>query len=256
MRNWLYSLLLLLPVAVAGQDIHFSQYDAWPLNITPAQTGVFDGDYRFAAIQRTQWRSVTVPYTTFAASVEAHNPKETDNLGLGLNLMHDKTGDSKFTTLVAGASGTYRIALSKDSTHAIYPGVQTAFTQRKLDYGALRFDNQYDGTAFNSGIDNGEFFSTNSRMYFNLHGGIHYEFRKSPRMKIHAGAGVSNLLRPKQSFFNDDDITLDRRLSFYSGGVIKLGQKMDALPSVLVSQQGTFNEIIFGGTGRYILNSN
>jgi Type IX secretion system membrane protein PorP/SprF len=70
--------LLYLPVfvfvfsafAMRGQDIHFSQYGNSPINLSPGLTGVFGCDMRFAANYRNQWRSVRVPYSTFAGSVE------------------------------------------------------------------------------------------------------------------------------------------------------------------------------------------
>lgn len=254
MKCRIYMVLLLAAGTAMGQDVHFSQFSAWPLNMTPGQTGVFDGNYRFAAIQRTQWRSVTTPYRTFAASIEAKNPREQENIGLGLNILHDKTGDSRYTTLQAGGAGTYRIALDADSSHSLYPGVHIAFTQRKIDYAALRFDNQYNGSAYDPNIANGEIFRTDNRIYANLHGGVHYEFNIAERKSINAGFGVSNLLRPRQSFFNDDDIVLDRRLSTYAGASIMVNEKLDALPALLVSRQGKFTEIIFGSTARYILN--
>jgi hypothetical protein len=53
-----------------AQDIHFSQFDGALLNISPAYTGVFDGDYRFSAIYRSQWQAVPVGYSTFNINAE------------------------------------------------------------------------------------------------------------------------------------------------------------------------------------------
>ena len=78
---------------------------------------------------------------------------------------------------------------------------------------------------------------------------------KDPRKIFRAGFGVMNILRPRQSFFNDNDVVLDRRLSTHVGGVFRINERVDALPSVLFSRQGTFNEVIMGGSTRYILAS-
>ena len=48
-----------------GQDIHWSQFNDNQLYQNPAHTGHFDGDYRFIGNYRDQWRSVTVPFSTF-----------------------------------------------------------------------------------------------------------------------------------------------------------------------------------------------
>ena len=38
-----------------GQDMHFSQFYNNPLNLNPAQAGLFDGSHRFTANYRGQW---------------------------------------------------------------------------------------------------------------------------------------------------------------------------------------------------------
>ena len=60
MKYWL--LLFLTPLWAQAQDIHFSQADMVPYQYSPALAGLFDGDIRGMAVERTQWRSVTTPY--------------------------------------------------------------------------------------------------------------------------------------------------------------------------------------------------
>ena len=50
---------------VYAQDIHFSQFMHNPLHQNPGNTGFHNGDYRFNAAFRDQWRAVTLPYNTF-----------------------------------------------------------------------------------------------------------------------------------------------------------------------------------------------
>ena len=65
------ALNLLILTNLRAQDIHFSQYNGSLLNLNPAFTGFFDGDYRVNGIFRSQWQSVPVPYKTvgFAADM-------------------------------------------------------------------------------------------------------------------------------------------------------------------------------------------
>src|SRR3954465_12344136 len=84
-----------------GQDIHFSQYNGSLLNLNPAFTGVFDGDYRFNAIYRTQWQAVPVPYKTVGISgYMRFRPKQlkSDCIGFGLQFNNDQAGDAFYTT--------------------------------------------------------------------------------------------------------------------------------------------------------------
>jgi len=50
-------LLMLVSWNSQAQDIHFSQFQVAPMNYNPALAGQFDGDLRFIANQRTQWRA-------------------------------------------------------------------------------------------------------------------------------------------------------------------------------------------------------
>ena len=56
----------ILHIPLFSQDIHFSNWQMSPLNLNPAQTGLFEGDGRLIFNYRTQWRSVQVPYNTFS----------------------------------------------------------------------------------------------------------------------------------------------------------------------------------------------
>ena len=59
--------LFFIAVFSTAQDIHFTQFTYTPLNTNPAQTGLFDGDYRVGGNYRTQWWEVPgLPYTTFS----------------------------------------------------------------------------------------------------------------------------------------------------------------------------------------------
>lgn len=53
-----------------SQDFHFSQFNETPDLVNPALTGV-SNIMRASIIYRDQWRSVTVPYTTYGVSVES-----------------------------------------------------------------------------------------------------------------------------------------------------------------------------------------
>ena len=66
---------------VFAQDIHFSQFANSPLNLNPAQTGLFNGDYRIMANQRSQWSAVPIPYSTFSLGADMRNPIRLKNQG-------------------------------------------------------------------------------------------------------------------------------------------------------------------------------
>src|SRR3546814_4214408 len=54
-----------------AQDPHLSQYYSSPLFLNPALTGMFNGEFRISGNQKTQWGSITNPYSTSVASFDA-----------------------------------------------------------------------------------------------------------------------------------------------------------------------------------------
>src|SRR6185295_12441310 len=86
----------------SAQSYHQSQFYSTPMLVNPAFTGNTGGPYRFAANYRSQWRNEGTPYTTFAASGDAHILKnalgENSVLGLGLTFLNDKVLDSVIQT--------------------------------------------------------------------------------------------------------------------------------------------------------------
>lgn len=235
-----------------GQDIHFSQYDYSPLNLNPGLIGTFNGEFRFVGNQRTQWSSVTTPYSTFGLSADAKNIFNTP-FSTGLSIYQDKAGDSDFSTFQIGLGGAYTLQL--DSSHSLNLGVQPTFTQRKINYARLQFDNQYNGSQYDASLSNGETFNNEGRYYFNFHTGISWQYNIAQRKSVTAGFAVFNLLKPKQTFFNDQSIQLQNRYVFHVNGLFAVSDKIDVLPSFFFQSQAKFKEIIFGGEGKYHLNS-
>lgn len=238
--------------SLQAQDIHFSQFYNSPLNLNPSLIGAFKGDFRFVANQRTQWSSVTTPYSTFGLSADANSVFNTP-LGVGLSVYNDKAGDSDFSTLQVGLGGTYTIRLS-DSTQSISFGVQPVFTQRSINYNNLKFDNQYNGNFYDANIGNGETFSNSGGTYFNLHGGVTWNYEIAQRKEVGAGFAMHNIVKPQQTFFNAD-IPLHQRITLHANALFAVSDKVDVLPNILFQKQHNYKEIIFGGQGKYHLNN-
>ena len=91
----------------SAQDIHFSQFFNAPYAASPANIGLFDGQYRVGGIFRQQWRSVTVPYRTFGLGGDMTNVAGVEGLGAGLWLYNDRAGDSRLNTLHLSLGGSW-----------------------------------------------------------------------------------------------------------------------------------------------------
>ena len=238
---------------IKAQDIHFSLWDMSPLNLNPAMTGQFDGDYRFNGNHRNQWSSVTVPFTTYSLSGDARNIFGKKNYSGGLQVNQDRAGDSKFSTFQVNASGAYMLDLQGDSLHNLSFGAQLGVTNRSLTYDPLQFDAQYNGFQYDASLDNQETFARASRTYVNTNVGVGYFRKLEDRKIVSGGIGFFNLLRPKQSFFNDDAIKQDIRMTVHANAEWKVAEKWDVIPSLIFSAQGKYKEFNIGANARYVL---
>lgn len=228
-----------------GQDIHFSQFYASPYNLNPALTGAFDGNYRFTANYRTQWRSVTVPYVTTGFFADLRNAGVKD-LHAGVSIYHDKAGDSGFSTFKMAVSGAYSKSLNVESTKHLIAGIQVGFSQRNINFNNLSFDNQFNGERYDASLGTGETFTRQSYLFLNLNAGLAYDQKVSEKFSFITGIGVFNLTTPDQTFFNET-VSLDRRFTLYGKGSYLFNENLTILPSVLMMFQGPHSEYLTGG---------
>jgi type IX secretion system PorP/SprF family membrane protein len=248
-------LLLCIQKLSVAQDIHYSQFNASPKNLTPAQTGLFDGDWRFVGNYRSQWSAIPVPYKTFslASDTRLKTKLKNDIPAAGLVINTDQAGDSRFTTLQVLVSGAYIKKLTEDSTNFISLAIQPGFTTKSFNINALTFDNQYNGDVFDKSLNSGENFSKTRITYFELGGGVAYLWRKTARKQVNIGVSALHLNRPKQSFFGDDEIKLDVKTCVSGLAEFPVAEKIDVIPTFLYQSQGKFKETVVGGFGKYYL---
>lgn len=238
-----------------AQDIHYSQYNATTQNLNPAQTGLFNGDWRFVGNYRSQWSSIPVPYKTFslAADTRLKTKLANDVPGVGLQINNDRSGDSKFTTTQIFVSGAYIKKLTKDSANFLSIGIQPGISTKSFDVNALTFDNQFDGDQYDPTLASGEHFTKTRITYFDMGAGLAYLWRKTNRTKINVGVSLFHINKPKQSFFNNSDIRLDMKTTVSGIGQIPVSAKLDVLPSFMYQRQGKFQETLLGVFGKYYL---
>jgi type IX secretion system PorP/SprF family membrane protein len=248
--------LLYLPVllfvfianSITSQDIHWSQFNDNQLFQNPAHAGHFDGDYRFVGNFRDQWRSVTVPFSTFSMSADA----KFKNIGIGINMFNDQAGDGKFRTVELQGNISYAIKLTGDSTHVIRPGINFGMNHRQVNWDELYFDTQYNGYVFDPSAPTFENYQSSRKTNMSLGAGLVYEWYRDNRFKVLAGVGAFNLNRPNQGFY-DLEIPREIRVNGFVKGTFQLNEKWDLIPSAQYSTQGVYRELVIGGSGKYYL---
>ncbi len=248
--------LAAFPAIAAAQDIHFSQYEASPLNLNPAQAGNFSGDYRFTANHRSQWGSVTIPFRTFSGAYDMSFRKKSNGwFGAGILLNSDRAGDSRMGILQGNIVLSYTSKLNRDSTLFLSFGMSAGMAQRSVDYSRLTFDEQFDGQAYNPALNNWQNLGNISFTFFDCAAGMNWHYRSPGRFRINAGTAFSHLNTPSQAFLAASASRLPLKTAIYAIPEIKITSEFDLIPSMLYQRQSSFSELCGGVTGRYILRS-
>ncbi len=251
--------MILVSSTLYSQDIHFTQFFSSPATVNPALAGFSNSRFRFFLNHRNQWAAVSVPFQTFAASVDAQiikRKEKGDMIGIGLSAFSDKAGDSKFGTQQASLSLSYVSVLGNSNRNLLGFGIQASFVQRSLDYNALYFDNQYNGSIFDPSRPTGETFAVSNYSYPDLSAGINWFTNISYDFSLQTGFSLWHLNRPVQSLKDDKSVRLSTKGVFYSEAEITLSKPYRLMPAIFFQRQGTFSELMIGSRFKYIIEKN
>lgn len=199
----LWILLSISGTIVKGQDLHFSQFYASPLYLSPSLAGATDGG-RLVMNYRNQWPGVEDAFSTYAISFD--NYFNSFNSGLGVLLIQDKAGSAGLTTTHAALQYSYNIQLTDN--WQVVPAIQFAYGNRSIDFSKLRFaDEQIGGGASGSwdqlSNDQAEYVDFASSVLF-----------YSPAMWL--GFTADHLATPNYSFLGEQ-MQLPRKYVFFGG---------------------------------------
>lgn len=240
--------LLFFASCIAGQDLHFSQFDFSPQNINPALTGIFKGDMRFAAHYRSQWSTVPVPYLTFSGAGDFKiydKDLESTLFAGGVLFNYDQAGDGRLSHAQLGLSTSVTQQLTERQLLTL--GIQFNAIQRTLLPSSLTFGNQFDGEQFNPALPTGEDFGSGIANYSSFSIGMnwHYQTPQS-RTRIDGGLALNHFNEPSVSFSGDQRSLLGSRLAVYAKGIIPVSATVDVVAKVLAQRQGENAETLGG----------
>lgn len=250
MRALCYILFCLLAITAGrlnSQDIHFSQFNASLLNLSPGYTGMFSGDYRVGAVYRSQWYSVPVAYSTFGISGERRlKPRmlEKDMVGIGLMLNNDRAGDARYGTTQLYASGSYIFLAKPDSSLIITLGANAGWCRVGFDYDKMTFDNQYDGFTYSRSIGSGESFSYTNLNFADISLGSVIQYIHRGRHRFSYGLGLQHLTAPVVTYQNNNFSKLDFKLTNCLSYSTPITDKTDIIAEALFTKQGKYYELI------------
>lgn len=255
--------IFLVQSEIEAQDANFSQFYSAPVQMNPALTGVFAGEFRLVTNYRTQYYSVLgdQSYKTIAASIDARRKVGRDDyFSFGLAVLKDQVGQSDFSKLRAVLSGSYLKHLGggryRSSDQFLVGGFQLGVGQWSFDPENLWFNEQFLIDGQNSRIDqtlsNGETNLNNfeTDMFVDFNAGLLYYNVFDENNSFHIGGAMHHINEPNVAFFQDVD-NLHSRWSAQAGGELSVTREVSLLPAVAVMSQGSSFQTIGGMSLRY-----
>ncbi|RYY53645.1 MAG: type IX secretion system membrane protein PorP/SprF [Chitinophagaceae bacterium] len=222
-------------------DPHFSQYFIQPMTVNPAMTGLIEGDYKVAAVWRSQYGN---SLTTKGISAEAPTNR---NINLGVNLQHQSSSDGSYTYTTGYMNFAYTGVHFGD--HHMVLAVQGGLINRRFNINKLHFGDQWvAGTGFDPSVATSEVFFKPSATTFDAGTGIaYYDGTPGRKVALYGGVAAFHLTRPTDPFLNGGDKKqMPVRYAAHAGARININETFDLIPNMLYMRQGNAQEKMIG----------
>ena len=242
----LRSLIILssLVTTAVAQDLNFSQFYELPLLRNPALAGIYTGDFRATSAFRSQWGSVTVPYTSQALSLEMKTgvSQASDNyFSVGMQMTRDMAGDSKFgkTQLLPMIAFHKIMSAERDAylTLAFMGGV----VQQRFDPTQLRFDDEFQNGVYIP-RSTSQIFTQTQLNYLDASVGLSFASEFNNGIRYYIGGGLFHFTRPKVAFYQQDEIRLSRKYLANAGFSLPISDYQNFIVYMDYFQQGGFSQ--------------
>ncbi len=240
---------------VIGQDLHFSQFYANPLNLNPAMTGYMGGDNRAHINYKNQWQSISNPYRTLSLSYDRHFLREKLNgnwLGGGLQIINDQAGTSQWSNLKVLLNMAYIHKISP--TSYLSSGLQLGMIQQSFNANDLFFDAQILPSGVNTSLPTNENLQNFSRSALDIGFGMLFGSKPNEKLDIYSGFSFGHINKAKVSFV-DLEYQLQLKTTFHAGLTYKVNSNFYFQPSMILQHYSTSKELIMGSAIAYDLTS-
>lgn len=244
--SFISAAILLTPKLQAQIDPHFSQYYIYPQWLNPGLTGVMDGDYRVAAIYRSQWQNIDGGFKTVGLAADFATEKDI-NFGIGIFQQSAGTGGYKFTNPTASVSYS-GIKLGKEGTHRINIGIQAGMMDKRFDPNKLRYGSQFIDPS------NTEVIANPQQTYFDLGAGVmYYDATPNKKLNVFCGLAFNHITEPTDRFLgtsSNANPKMPMRQILHGGVKININKDFSITPNGLMMQQGTAHQRMIGVFGQ------
>jgi len=232
------ALIMILSSAVnaLAQDVHFSQFLANSFVLNPAMVGVQKNDFKATLQRKSQWASVSVPFTTFTLGLERKDILPSHSIGV--QFLSDIAGDSRFKT--SGLNFTYvkSFATSKENTFRF--GAEFGLFQRSIVIDDLVFNDPENLSNFNF-------------IFRDISMGFANQNYLNKNLLVESGIAFFHINKPKQSFNDNDAIRLNQKINFYTSLNYAYMDNLSIKPKLVLSNQDSDKEFLLGCDVNYLL---
>ncbi|NLA24012.1 MAG: PorP/SprF family type IX secretion system membrane protein [Bacteroidales bacterium] len=244
---------ILCAIKINAQDIHFSQYKYSPLSLNPANTGNFDGNWRFSNNYRKQWSNVGIPYQTVSVGFDKAFKIKSNFLGLGVLFVNDRSGSAFLNINKIGLSSSYFIKIANG--HYLGIGLSGAYALQAYDFNELSFPSQFNTNTglFDNTLPNNISQRDENISYVDLNTGVQYRTNQGNK-KPYGGIALFHLNMPKVSFLQEDN-RLNMRIAGNAGINMMLSENMYIDPHILFMYQKAASDYVIGAEAGYLFHS-
>jgi type IX secretion system PorP/SprF family membrane protein len=219
-RYLLIAFLFLTCTQLRAQDFTFSQFYEKPLLRNPALAGIFSGDIRVSAAHRSQWGSVTVPFTTSAISIENKIPfgNANDFITIGVQATNDMAGDVKLKRTQVLPALNYHKSLSGSKDSYLSLAFMGGLATSQFDPTLMKLADQFRNGSYNPNNATSQKVEENGYNYWDASTGLSYNSTIGEAAKFYVGAALYHFNKPKVAFNStNDEVYLDQRYTVNGG---------------------------------------
>ena len=215
----------------AAQDFNYSQMSKSQALVNPALINRNVNDYEIQIHRRSQWYTVTRPFNTIVFSYTQKQALK--NTSLGLNIINDIAGDSRFSTDGVYLALANNIKINEDNLSL---GIQGSMFQKSLKYDELFFLEE-------------ESFYNNTISFFDMNIGAAFMTNN-----FIASASLYHLNKPNQTFSSTKQEKLEHKHVIYFSYIEPYNSKLILYPELYYFQQQENRSFVLGTNISYKIN--
>lgn len=250
-------LVILLSIETTlGQDVQMSQFDASPVILNPALTGMKQNlKYRVIQQYRNQWDAVA--RKSYVSTALAYDMNLQQKWGAGAYLINDNSSRI-FNSFSFVLSGAHDITIGNQDKHHISVGLQGGFIYKTLRLNQYTYDKQYTSGTFDTDLPSGETFDRSKRIMPEVNFGFAYvNTDDSKKYHPYGGLSVMHCTYPQSNFLSEGEKShLPLRYNINVGSLFEINDKLILDPKILIMKQNTVWQLNPGFLAHYILEAN